>query len=75
MYPIMNTWLAEIHQEEMLQNAAKYRERTATRAGRPGIRARLSVRLGTLLIAAGQRIRAPYEPLLDQRPEIYGQGC
>ena len=71
MHPTINTWWAQIHQEEIRQEAAKHR----TRPCGPGLRERLSLRLGTLLIAAGQRIRAPYEPVLDRRPEAYGPRC
>jgi hypothetical protein len=75
MHPLINTQLAKIRQEELLQYAAETRIGTTARTEESGLQERLSLRIGNLLITAGRRLRAPYEPLLDQQPKVYGPGC
>ena len=50
-----------IHQDELLQDAAKYRLIRQSRANYPGWRQRIQVSAGSLLIAIGKKLQEPYQ--------------
>jgi hypothetical protein len=75
MHPQMVTRLAEMHQAELRQDEAAERIGDTARAGRAGLQERLSVGVGAALIAAGQRLQAPYEPAFNHQSEASRSGC
>ena len=75
MHPQMIASLVEMRQEDLSQDRAKNRTQYARRVGKPGLQERFAMRAGAVLIAAGRRLQAPYEPSLSQQSEAYRSGC
>lgn len=67
--------IAKVHQNDMLEEAKKYRMLKATRAARPRFQERLLVLAGDFLISAGLRLKERYKPAMCSELEAYQSGC
>ena len=74
-YPVLIARMAEIQRETVRQGMAGSRPVKNRPDCAPGFQERLALRVGAALIAAGQRLQAPYEPASGQEPEAYRSGC
>ncbi len=75
MHPLIIASLVEMRQENVRHDRAENQIQYIRRGARPGPRERLAMRAGAMLIAAGRRLQAPYEPALSQQSEAYRSGC
>jgi hypothetical protein len=67
--PLIDQWLADLHQADLLSEAGKHRPARSGRAAGDGLWERLVVGTGDLLIAAGEWLRGRYRPVVDGRSE------
>jgi hypothetical protein len=74
-HPVPMIWMAEIQRETVQQGMAHSRAFNGDSSGMPGLRERLAVGMGAILIAAGRRLQAPYKPALGREAEAYRSGC
>ena len=63
------------HQNNMLEEAKKYRMLKAARAASPRLQERLFVRVGDFLISAGLRLKERYKPEMCPELEAYQSSC
>lgn len=75
MNPLIIDRLVRMRMEDLRQDRARNHIQDTWRVEKPGLWERFAVRAGALLIAAGRRLQAPYEPALGPQSEAYRSGC
>jgi hypothetical protein len=75
MFSMLVPWLAELHQEALLEEAKESRLAARGWASKPRLEERVLVALGTWLISIGLRLQARYRPEMRPAPESCSPAC
>jgi hypothetical protein len=75
MFNPLTPWVAELHQDELLEEAEKNSVLGTTGTASPRLRARLVRRAGDFMVSTGTRLQERYEPTMGPAPKAYRSDC
>ena len=75
MFSLLVLWLAELHQETLLEEAKGNRMVAQSGADKPRLEERVLVGFGAWLVSMGLRLQARYRPEMRPAPESCGPAC